>query len=98
MSKKDLTTILTGNYVDGIELKYYTILSNAIDKCKLQQKNKEGNDYYKNITNCVNKFHTINKNNVLIKIYYLHKISVKDTFLLMNLSYDKYVKPLIKSK
>lgn len=96
MYQKNLNTILTGQYVDGIELKQYLILSNAIEKCQIiHDINK--NSYYKDITDCVNKFHFITGNSVFIKIHYLHKETVKNIFFNINLPYVKYCKDKVKN-
>jgi hypothetical protein len=93
MYQKNLNTILTGQYVDGIELQYYLILSNAIERCKnINDINKNKDNYYKEITNCVNKYHFITGSSFFIKIHYLHKETVKNIFLHLNLPYEKYCK------
>lgn len=96
MYQKNLNTILTGIFVDKNELEHYLILSNAIEKCK-NIHNLNQNSYYKDITDCVNKFHLITSKNVFIKIHYLHKETVKNIFFNINLPYDKYCKDKVKN-
>lgn len=96
MYQKNLNTILTGQFVEIKELDHYLILSNAIDKCK-NIHNLNQNSYYKDITDCVNKFHIITGKNVFIKIHYLHKETIKNIFFHINLPYDKYCKNKVKN-
>ena len=96
MYQKNINTILTGQFVDKNELEYYLILNNAIEKCK-NIHNLNQNSYYKDITNCVNKFHFITSRSVFVKIHYLHKETIKNIFFHINLPYDKYCRNIVRN-